>query len=459
MRLLKDRWLSRRTVLRGAGVSVALPWLEAMSPRKRALAAGPTKRFVYWFSPNGTIKDAWVPPAGATETEFSLSRILAPLEAYKSHLTILDGIDNVVAQQPSPGDGHMKGMACMLTGVDLLPGKILGGSGTPAGLSSGLSVDQEIVQKTKPNTRFPSLELGVQSGAQGTPWGYANYKGSNQPLPLDNSPLNVWNRIFAEVGANPADNSLYLRAGAQKRAVLDAVMANHRTVTAKLGADDKKRLDQHLNNISELQRRLGSAAIPPLAKSCVKPEAPDSKFLPRSNDNFPAAGKLQMDLLAMALQCDLTRVATLQWEHSVGGIRFSWDPILAVRGHHDMSHDPDTELATKEILTKINVWFMEQLAYLAGKLRGVQEEGGTLLDNVLILGGNELARGNAHSHTDMPLILLGKAGGKVRSGRYLKFTGTVPHNDLLTTLLNVFDVPAAKFGRTDICRGPLGGLT
>jgi hypothetical protein len=455
MRLLKDRWLGRRAVLRGAGIAVALPWLEAMSPRKKAWAA-PTKRFVTWFTPNGTIKDAWVPTPGASETEFELSRILKPLEPYKSKLLVLDGIDNEMARAPGPGDGHMKGMGCMLTGVELLPGKILGGSGTPSGLASGISVDQEIVKQTKPNTRFPSLELGVHAGAQGTPWGYSSYKGSNQPLPLDNSPLNVWNRIFAEVNsANINDNSLLLRARTQKRSVLDSVLANYKLMAGKVGADDRKRLEQHLQNVDELQKRIASATIPPLSKNCMKPEAPLK--IDRANDRFPENGKLQMDLLAMALQCDLTRVATLQWEHSVGGIRFTW--LGAARGHHDLSHDPDSALDTKEMLIKINVWFSEQLAYLAGRLSAVQEEGGTLLDNTLIFWTNELARGNAHSHPDMPFVVLGRAGGRLRTGRYLKYSGTVAHNDLLTAFLNVFDVPATSFGDPRFNKGALKNLT
>lgn len=462
MRLLKDRWLGRRTVLRGAGMALALPWLEAMSSRKRAHAAGP-RRFLAWFTPNGTIKEDWLPPAGATETEWSLSRILKPLEALKGQLIQIEGIDNFAARQNGPGDGHMRGMGCMLTGADLLPGRTIGGSGTPAGLAAGISVDQEIVAKTKPNTRLPSLELGVQAGSQGTVWGYSSYKGPGLALPPNNNPVTVWNRVFGEVGANATDMTLLLRTRAQRKSVIDAVNANYRLMAAKVGAEDKKRLEQHMTNVSELGTRLLSATVAPLSKTCVRPDVP-AKFDYAANDKFPDLGKLQMDLLAMALICDVTRVGTLQWEHSVGDVRFTW--LGAQRGHHSMSHDPDpatdtaTGILTKELLTKINVWFMEQLASFAGKLAAVQDEGGgSVLDNTMLFATNELSRGNVHSQDKMPFLILGKAGGKLRTNRFLKFPNGTRHNDLLTAFLNVFDVPATTFGKPEWCTAPLKGLT
>jgi hypothetical protein len=158
----------------------------------------------------------------------------------------------------------------------------------------------------------------------------------------------------------------------------------------------------------------------------------------------------------MALQCDLTRVITLQAEHSVGDVRFTW--LGASRGHHALSHDPDTNLDTKEMLTKINEWLSAQLAYLLGKMQAVTEEGGTLLDNVLLFWCNELARGNAHSHPDMPFVLAGKAAGALRTGRFLQYKTTMSHNNLLVSILNMMGVPASSFGNPAYCTGPLMGL-
>ncbi len=445
--------LSRRAVLRGSGAAIALPWLEAMSGQTRKAQAAAPKRCIIWFQPNGSIREGWA--TAPTDPDFTQSRIFKPLEAFKNDLVVLEGVDNVVAVKPGPGDGHMKGMGCMLTGTELLAGKTVGGSGTPAGLAGGISVDQQIVASTKPSTRIPSLELGVRAQATGTVWGYTSYKGPGVPLPPENNPQSVWNRIFADVSTNPADDTLLQRTRAQRKSVLAGVMANYQLWEGKLGAEDKRRLDQHLTTVSELEKRVSAMTVAPLAKICTRPDLPP-KIDPNANDSFPMIGKLQMDLLAMALACDLTRVGTLQWENSVGGTRFTW--LGAARGHHDLSHDADTVTDTVEMLIKINGWFSQQLATFMGKLAAVQEDNGTLLDNTLILSCNELARGNIHSSNEMPFLLAGHAGGKLKGGRYLRYPGTVSHNNLLVSILNLMDVPATTFGNPMWCTGPLTGL-
>src|SRR5262249_7153380 len=186
---------------------------------------------------------------------------------------------------------------------------------------------------------------------------------------------------------------------------------------------------------------------------CARPVTPVVDY--KNNDKFPDILKLQTDLVVMALQCDLTRVATLQLENSVGGTRFTW--LGATRGHHDMSHDPDTAEDTKEILDQINEWLGVQFAYLLTQMKAVKEEDGTLLDNSLVLWVNELSRGNSHSNMDMPFLMAGHAGGALRTGRFLKFDSktAVPHNNLLVSILNLFGVPATTFGNPMWCTGPL----
>lgn len=460
---MKSLRLSRRTVLRGAGVSVALPWLEAMSSTTRTARAASPKRFLVFFSPNGHIRDAWVPtgdPAGA----WMMSRTLQPIadKGFKDDVVVIDGVDNVIASRGgnvgAPGDDHQKGMGSMLTAVDLQPGSVKGGCDTcpAAGLSGGISVDQRIVQALKPPTRFPSLELGVQAGSGGTAWGYSNYKAPGQALPLDNSPASVFTRVFNDFQPGADNGAALMKLRNDRKSVLDAVMANYKGLQTKLGADDRKKLDQHLTAVQELEGRIFAGGNSVANKGCAKPMPPAANLDFKANDNFPMVGKLQMDLMAMAMACDLTRVCTIQWENSVGGTRFTW--LGATRGHHDMSHDPDTALDTKEMLTKINVWFAEQFAYLIGALKSVPEDNGTMLDNTLILWCNELSRGNAHSHPDMPYVLAGRAGGKIKTGRWLRFTGTVPHNNLLLGILNAMDVPDTSFGMPMFSTGPLTGL-
>jgi hypothetical protein len=449
---MKGFRLTRRALLRGAGgVAVGLPLLDIMSPARPAAAAGtaPPKRLITFFSPDGTIYPAWAPTAGATPDAFTLSRVLAPLAANQPHIVVLDGINNVAATQ-GPGDDHMRGMGAMLTGIELLPGTTMGGAGDPAGLAGGISVDQAIANQIGSGTKFKSLELGVESSSSGTVWGYTSYSGANQPLPPDNNPASVFNRVFSQLGASSTDLQ---RVQAERRSVLDAVIGDYRRLGPRLGAADRAKLDNHLTNIRDLEARLTAPGA--AGAACAKPAAPTGDY--KMNDSFPAVGKLQTDLLVMAMACDLTRVGTLQWEQSVGDVRFTWVDPTITRGHHDMSHDGDDNADTQEKLTKINVWYAQQLNYLIEALKAVPEGSGTMLDNTLVLWCNELAKGNAHSHNPMPFVLAGHAGGALSAGRYLKFN-KVPHNNLLVSIMNLMGVPATTFGNPALCTGPLVGL-
>jgi hypothetical protein len=452
---MKSPSIGRRTVLRGAGASLALPWLEAMAPRGRAHAATTPapKRLLFFFSPNGYIRDAWLPKG--TETVFELGRSLLPLADFKDDLVVVSGVDNVVAGR-GPGDDHQRGMGSMLTGTELLPGTVMGGGGTPAGLAGGISVDQELIRRLGTPTRFRSLELGVMSGSGGTVWGYSNYKGPAQPLPPENNPQKVYNRIFAEVSQTAGDDSLAVRGRMHRQAVMDAVLKNFKLLDGKLGVEDRKRLEQHAEAVSELGKQVARTGTAQVAKSCARPVAPEPIDL-KLGASFPAIGKMQMDLAVMALKCDLTRVATIQWTHSVGNNRFTWLDITD-KGHHDLSHDPDTNLDSREKLTKIDTWYAEQFAYLVGKLKATPDDaGGSLLDNTLVVWCNELSRGNAHSHPDMPFVLAGRAGGRLRTGRFLSYD-KVPHNNLLVSILNLCGLEATTFGNPAHCTGPLSGL-
>jgi hypothetical protein len=448
--------LSRRAMLRGAGgVALGLPFLEAMRPfgmrRSQAAASAPPKRFIVFFTPDGNIRENWLPTG--TETSFTLSRILTPLAENQQSVVVLDGIENKVGgYSATPGDDHMKGMGTMLTGIGLLPGNTQGGAGDPAGLASGISVDQQIAAAIGATTKFRSLELGVQAGSAGTVWGYTAYSGANQPLPPDDNPASVWNRVFSAFGGDAA----LLRQRAERKSVLDAVMQSYNKLNPRLGALDKAKLDEHLVNIRDLEQRLGAA--PTMGAACMKPAMPATIDY-RANANFPAVGKLQMDLLVMAMACDLTRVGTIQWEQSVGDIRFTWVDPTITRGHHDMSHDGDSATGTIEMLTKINVWYAQQFNYLLNALKNAKEaDGSSLLDNTLVLWCNELSRGNVHSHDHMPFVLAGGAGGALRTGRFVSYGKSVSHNNLLVSCMNLMGVPGSTFGDPAFCSGPLANL-
>jgi hypothetical protein len=449
--------LSRRALLRGAGgIAIGLPFLEIMSSSGRASAqAAPIpQRFVVFFSPNGSIRENWTPTG--SETDFQLSTILAPLEPYKQKIVVLDGLVNEGAKH-GPGDDHMRGMGAMLTSIELQPGTTQGGCCEPAGLAGGISIDQKIANSIGTSTKFKSVEFGVQAKSSGTVWGYTAYSDAGQALPPENNPGAVFSRVFSEIGQ---DQGTAQRLIAERKSVLDAVSASYSSLSPKLGASDKQKLDQHFAQIRDLEKRLTTTNG--VGANCVKPLSPDPAFDYKSNDQFPAVGKIQMDLLVMALACDLTRVASIQWENSVGGTRFTW--LGMDRGHHDMSHDGDDNTDTVDKLTQINVWYSQQLVYLMDAMAKVPEGTGTMLDHTLILWCNELGRGNVHSHTGMPFMLAGGADAAahaLKMGRFLKFAdgdSGAKSSNLLVSLLNVFGLPDTTFGNPDYCTGPLSGL-
>lgn len=453
MRSLK---LSRRALLRGAGgIAIGLPFLEIMarSGSASAQAAPIPQRFVVFFSPNGSIRENWTPSGSATD--FQLSTILTPLEPYKSKLIVIDGLEDEAAKN-GPGDDHMRGMGTMLTSTELQPGTTQGGCCEPAGLAGGISLDQKIAGAIGTSTKFKSVEFGVQAKSSGTVWGYTAYAGAGQALPPENNPGAIFDRVFSEVGQ---DQATALRLRTERKSVLDAVMGSYSALSPKLGASDKQKLDEHLSQIRDLEKRL---IVPDaVGANCTKPTSPDPSFDYQSNDQFPAVGKLQMDLLIMALACDLTRVASIQWENSVGQTRFTW--LGMDRGHHDMSHDGDDNTDTVNKLTQINAWYSQQLLYMMDAMSKVPEGGATMLDHTLILWCNELGRGNVHSHTGMPVLLAGGAAAAphaLQMGRFLQFPDSqnAKTADLCVSLLNVFGLPDKTFGNPDYCGGPLSGL-
>jgi len=442
------RPLSRRTFLRGAGgAAIALPWLEAMRPRRAQAATSPVKRFIVMFSADGTIPSAWTPTPGASETDFTLSPILAPLEAHKADVVVVSGLE----QKGGGGDGHQTGMGGMLTGQMLNSGPFAGVGAAPAGWPMGPSVDQRIAEGLAVPTQLRSLELGVQVGAADN-WGRMIYRAANQPLPPDDDPAGVYARVFSDLHTDPA---ILARLRRRRQSILDGVGAQFTRTSARLGNADRQRLDAHLTAVREIETRLTTDLV------VNNPSCHDPTITPVSaaaNDAFPAVGALQMDLMVMALACDIARVASLQWSRSVSQTRFSW--LNITEGHHDLSHRSDDDVAAVDKLTRINTWYAQQLAALVSRLKATPDgAGGTLFDNTLVLWCNELAKGNTHGRLGAPYVLAGSAGGALRTGRFLRYDGQgLPHNNMLVSILNAMGVPDRTFGKTEWCTGPLTGL-
>lgn len=437
--------LSRRTVLRGAfGAAIALPLLEAFGGSSAQAANAAPKRFIVMFSPNGTVQNAWTPDGG--ETDFTLSPILSPLSDHRDDLLIVQGLE----QRGANGDAHQIGMSGMLTGAPLGSGPFAGVGAPPAGWALGPSVDQVIAETLSDTGQRRSLELGVQVGNADN-WGRMCYRGPNQPLPPESDPMAVYTRVFSDLHTDP---ELLARMRARQSSILDGVSAQYARMASQVSVADRARLDAHLTSVRELEQRLTSTA-PARGPSCADPQV--SPLAHEENDSYPAVGALQIDLLVMAIVCDLTRVASLQWSRSVSQTRFTW--LQIGEGHHDLSHRGDDELDAQEALVRINTWYAAQFATLISKLKEHQDvDGKPLLYSSLLLWCNELGTGNIHSRKNAPYVLAGSAGGSVRPGRLLRFTGDRAHNDLLIAICNAMGASVETFGNPEWCSGALPGL-
>ena len=432
--------ISRRKLL---GASAALAG-TALLPRSVWAATAPPKRLVVVFSANGTIFNSWLPTG--TETAFTLSPILSALAPFQKKLLVLNGI-NVKSAGFGPGDDHMKGMGHMLTGIELLPGDTMGGAGTPAGFAGGISIDQRIVADIGQTTRFPSLEFGVMVQNSDV-WARMIYSGANQPLPPMEDPVAAFSRIFAGSTLSAAQTAVLLK---RRQSVLDYVQGSLTGLSGRIGADDRVRVEQHLNSVQQIEKQLlaqtGACSAPAVTSTDLTNVA-----------NYPAIGKTQMDLLIASLACDQARVASLQWSHSVSDIPMPWLNIST--GHHTLSHTADTDAPDQASLVQINTWYAQQFAYLLQGLDAVVEsDGSTLLDNCLVLWINELSKGNIHSHQPLPVVIAGSAGGALRSGRLVTYSPQQPHNNLLVSIANAMGSSITTFGNPAYCTGPLSNLT
>jgi len=427
-----------RRALLGAGAAMAA---TSLLPRRARGADGgaPPTRLVIMFTANGTIYNQWLPQG--TGSSFTLSPILAPLAPFQSKLLVLDGI-NVLSAANGPGDDHMKGMGHMLTCIELLPGTTQGGAGTPAGFAGGISVDQRIAADIGGQTRFPSLEFGVMVQSSDV-WSRMIYSGANQPLPPMEDPMKAFSRIFTGSQLNPAALTALL---ARRKSVLDYAQGSLASLAPRVSSDDRVRLQQHADSIRQIESQLLAQT-----SACSAPTVTAIDLT--NNANYPAVGKVQMDILAAALACGQTRVASLQWSHSVSDVPMSW--INVTSGHHTLSHKPDTDTVSQGQLVQINTWYAQQFAYLLAKLDSVAEGSGTLLDNCMVVWVNELSKGNVHSHKPLPVVIAGGCGGALKTGRVVSFSSAQPHNNLLVTLANLMGTNITTFGNPAYCTGPL----
>ena len=435
--------ISRRTILRGLGTSMALPWLEAMAPAvtKVASAAGPAsaapRRLAFFYVPNGVHMPDWTPAGGGPG--LALPEILQPLAPFKDDLLVLTGLTQDGARAHGDGGGdHARSLASFLTGTH--PLKTAG-----FGIKAGVSVDQHAAAQLGKATRFPSIELGIDRGAQSgnCDTGYScayssniSWRSESTPMAKEINPQLVFERLFAGQLSNETAEARAKREKYRK-SVLDFVLEDARQLRAKLGQVDRQKVDEYLSSVRELESRLSRVDEAPAVdlKGVRQPTG-----IPKDNREHI---RLMFDVLALAFQTDSTRISTFVFANE--GSTKSYKFLGVPEGHHDLSHhgkDADKQAKIK----KINIYHVEQFAYFLEKLRSIREGEGNVLDHSMILYGSGISDGDRHNHDDLPILVAGKGGGTIKGGRHLVYPKNTPLNNLYLSMLDRLGLPTKSLG-------------
>ncbi len=432
--------ISRRTLLRGAGVALGLPWLEASA----ATAPRHPVRMAALYMPNGVNVPAWMPQGKGRD--FQLSPTLQPLAALKDKITVLSNLWNANSKG---GDGHYVKEAAILTCATIkkTPG---------ADIANATSVDQVAAQRIANLTPLPSLELGVTPVAIGVDAvvGYTRIYGSHiawsnptTPLAREINPRSVYERLF-RAASGPQGNAAKMDA-----LLLDRVLGDAKRLRGRIGAEDRIRLDEYLSVMRSLEERVQRATT--AGKTPWKPRVPiDANAAPTDEPvNHAEHVRLMLDMIALAFQTDTTRISTFMFGNAVSNVSFRFLPGVSA-GHHDVSHhqnDAD-KLRQYQIISQ---WHIEQFAYLLQKLDNMKEGEGTVLDNSMVLFASALSDGNKHDPHRLPLVLGGRGGGRIDSGQHLVFSEDSPLANLYVSMLDAFGTPVERFADST---GHLPGL-
>ncbi|MEZ6134097.1 MAG: DUF1552 domain-containing protein [Pirellulaceae bacterium] len=433
--------IHRRTLLRGAGTALALPWLESMlaacavADESAELEAAAPVRLAALFVPNGVRQDMWTPEGEGRE--YHLSPTLEPLANFQDRLLVLTNLWN---QGSNVGDGHYVKTSGFLTcstinkslGIDLN--------------CNGRSMDQVAADWSGQFTPLPSLELGIDPVTTGvdTNVGYTRvygshiaWKGPTSPLAKELNPNLVFERLFRFT--HPRSETVD-----RDRLLLDRVLEDARQLNHRLGSSDRQRMEEYLQSVRAVEQRL--------QKQMSRGATPWQPLVPLSDDQRPPAQQpeehvehvqLMMDMIALAFQTDTTRVCTFMFGNAVSGRNFSFLEGVS-GGHHDTSHHQDEEEKLRAYHL-INRWHIEQYAYLLAKLDSMREGERSVLDNSMILYGSGLRDGNSHNPHNLPILVAGQAGGRLKSGQHRTYGKDTPLSNLYLAMLNAFGCQASQF--------------
>jgi hypothetical protein len=432
--------LSRRTVLRGLGTMMALPLLDSMVPALSALAgtaAAPVRRFGVFYVPNGMSMPYWWPKSEGPIAQMPAT--LQSLEALKDRVLLCGGLADEPANQVKGGGDHARSAGTFLTGV---PFKFTSG----ADVSGSVSMDQIAARQFAKETQLASLELGIESNAMlgacdgGSSCAYTNtiaWRDETTPLPIENDPRAVFERLFGTSGST--DAGARLARMKRDQSILDFVGSEIKGLDKVIGPQDKVKVTEYFDSVRDIERRIQLA------------EAQNSRELPVVEQpvgvptDYAEHAKLMMDLLALAYQTDMTRISTFMMAREVSA--HAYPEIGVADSHHPLSHHQD-EPAKLERLHKINEYHFQQFAHLVKKLSTMPEGDGTMLDYTLFMYGTGISDSNTHFHDDLPIALVGGKAAGIHGGRYIRYPKGTPLSNLHLTLLEKLGVPAEKFGNS-----------
>lgn len=435
--LRKLQGLSRRQLLQLGVASAGVMGLPLLRPEQAAAAGTRVQRLVIVFTPNGTVPNAFWPTEGQNERDFILGSIAEPLSGYRDRLLFVKGLKLAVAEA-GPGGPHQKGVGGLLTNATLQTGTFVDGDGSKSGWADGISVDQEIARYVGRDSYLPSLELGVRA-SDNEVRSRISYAGPGAPMPPINAPLVAYQRLFSNFIAGDSATD------ARRQSVLNAVKRQYDVLRPSLSARDNAKLEQHMELVRGIERRLGIDVV----TTCETPISPGE--IPADDENtMPNVSAAHVDLIAAALACDLTRVVTLQYSSAINEIRYPW--LDSLGSGHALSHSSDA--ASQGQVAAREQWTAGQIANLMQRLDAIAEGDGTVLDHTLIVWTNELGWGVTHTHSDIPFLLAGGAPG-IRFGRYVQLAEETGHGAMLSALIAAMGIEARGFGHPDFSLGPL----
>jgi hypothetical protein len=439
MNYLSRRHLSRRALLRGAGAAIALPMLDAMTPAfgaARRAAAQPV-RLVFAYVPNGVIMKDWTPKT--VGAGYELPRILAPLKSYRDDLLVLSGLADHNGNELGDGPGdHARAGASFLTGVHCR--KTAG-----ADIHNGVSADQIAAQAFASRTRFPSLELGCEDSRtvgncdSGYSCAYTNsisWRSATTPMPPEVNPRLVFERLFGaeDFRLDPATRA---RRAQYRKSILDMVREDTQSLTGSLGQADRRKMDEYLTSVREIELRIQNAET---SRSAAPPGIGKPDGVPVTFGDYVT---LMFDLQLAAFRADLTRVSTMMIGRE-GSMR-TYPEINIADSHHPLTHHRNNPEFIEKV-ARINTFHIGLFAQYIGKLKATRDGDATLLDNSLIVYGSGISDGNRHTHENLPILVAGRGGGAWKPGRHIAYERETPVANLYMTLLDRAGVHPGSIG-------------